>query len=177
MRRSFEGCCSIVALPGGRFYSPRKKPERRPRRRLRALALAKEPARGRSTASTKPSKLEKPLAYDEKLAERVRQLLASRRGVAEKKLMGTLAFMVEGVMCCSVGGDGLLVRVKAEERAALLTEPTVSPMKLGARTMKGFVRVAPAGLRTSAKLVKWLERGIAAGSTARSASGRGGRKR
>ena len=117
------------------------------------------------------------MAYDEKLAERVRQLLATRRGVAEKKLMGTLAFMVEGVMCCSVGGDGLLVRVKAEERAALLLEPSVSAMKLGARTMRGFVRVAPAGLRTSAALSRWLERGISAASTARSASSGSGRKR
>ena len=117
------------------------------------------------------------MAYDEKLAERVRAILAPRRGVTEKKLMGTLAFMVEGVMCCSVGRDGLLVRVKVEERALLLAEPTVSPMKLGARTMQGFVRVAQPGLRTKAALVRWLERGIAAGSTARSVSSRVGRKR
>jgi TfoX/Sxy family transcriptional regulator of competence genes len=117
------------------------------------------------------------LAHDEKLAERVRQILASRRGVAEKKLMGTLAFMVQGALCCSVARDGLLVRIKAEERAALLTESSVFPVKLGARTMKGFIRVAPAGLRTRANLMRWLERGIAAGSKARSVSSRGGRQR
>src|SRR5689334_23192231 len=87
--------------------------------------------------------------------------------------MGTLAFMVQGALCCSVAHDGLLVRVKAEERAALLTESNVFPRKLGARTMKGFVRVAPEGLRTSANLTKWLERGIAAGSRARPVSSRG----
>jgi TfoX/Sxy family transcriptional regulator of competence genes len=117
------------------------------------------------------------LAYDEKLAERVREILAPRRGVAEKQLMGTLAFLVQGALCCSVGRDGLLVRVRADERAALLTESNVSPMKLGARTMKGFIRVAPAGLRTRANLTRWLERGIAAGSKPSSASSRGGRQR
>ena len=117
------------------------------------------------------------MAYDEKLAERVRQVLASRRGVAEKTLMGTLAFMVQGALCCAVGRDGLLVRVEAEERAALLTQSSVFPMKLGARTMKGFVRVAPAGLRTRANLMRWLERGIAAGSKAGAVSPRGGRQR
>ena len=77
--------------------------------------------------------------------------------------MGTLAFMVDGSMCCSVGQDGLLVRVDADERERLLGKPYVTPMQLGGRTMSGFVRVAPAGFRTEAALAKWLERGIAAG--------------
>lgn len=103
------------------------------------------------------------MAYDEKLAERVREVLSGRRAVTEKRLMGTLAFMVNGSMCCSVGRDGLLVRVDAEERERLLEDPLVSPMKLGKRTMKGFVRVAAEGIKTRARLVKWLDRGIAAG--------------
>jgi TfoX/Sxy family transcriptional regulator of competence genes len=104
------------------------------------------------------------MAYDEKLAERVRTILGQRRGVTEKPLMGTLAFMVDGTMCCSVGSDGLLVRVDAKEREQLLAEPLVSPMKLGARTMKAFVRVELEGLRTRAMVAKWVERGIAAGA-------------
>ena len=109
------------------------------------------------------------MAHDEKLAERVRTILAEHRGVTEKRLMGTLAFMVNGAMCCSVGRAGLLVRVGAGERAALLSEPFVSPMKLGARTMTAFVRVAPEALRTRARLAKWVERGAAAGAAARRA--------
>jgi TfoX/Sxy family transcriptional regulator of competence genes len=104
------------------------------------------------------------MAWDEQLAERVRRALAGRRGVAEKPLMGGLAFMVDGALCCSVGRDGLLVRVDAAEREELLGSGVVSPMKLGGRTMKGFVRVAPEGVRTAAALAKWLERGIAAGA-------------
>ena len=81
--------------------------------------------------------------------------------------MGSLAFMVGGRMCCSVGRDNLLIRVDAEGRERLLTNPFVSPMKLGGRTMKGFVRVAPEGFRTRAQLAKWIEQGIAAGSAVR----------
>ncbi len=102
------------------------------------------------------------MAYDEKLAERVRSILAEHRGVTERRLMGTLAFMVNGSMCCSVGSDGLLVRVDVEAREQLLKEAFVSPMKLGARTMKGFVRVALEGLRTRASVAKWIARGVAA---------------
>ena len=101
------------------------------------------------------------MAYDEKLAERVRAILAERHGVTEKRLMGTLAFMVNGAMCCSVSRDGLLVRIDAEEREQLLRDPFASPMKLGARTMNGFLRIALEGLRTRARLEKWIARGIA----------------
>ena len=107
------------------------------------------------------------MAYDEKLAQRVRTILAERRGVSEKTLMGSLAFMVGGRLCCSVGRDSLLIRVDAEDRERLLSEPLVSPMKLGGRTMQGFVRIAPEGVRTRARLAKWIEQGIAAGAVVR----------
>lgn len=102
------------------------------------------------------------MAWDEHLADRVRSILATRRDVSERKLMGALAFMVGDSMCCSVSGDGLLVRIRPEERADALKRPHVTPMTLGRRTMKGFVRVAPEGFRTPTALTKWIERGIAA---------------
>jgi len=102
------------------------------------------------------------MSLDDRLTERVREILAQRRGVTEKPLMGTAAFMVNGTMCCAVGRDGLLIRVEPEARERLLDQPFVSAMKLGVRTMKGFVLVAHEGVRTRAKLAKWLERGIAA---------------
>jgi len=110
------------------------------------------------------------MGYDEKLAERVRTVLAERPGVTEKRVMGTLAFMVNGSMCCSVGGDCLLVRVHAEARERLLSDPFVSPMRLGSRTMKGFVRVALESVQTRARVAKWVERGIAC-AAARKAKG------
>ena len=75
-------------------------------------------------------------------------------------MMGGLAFMVNGAMCCSVGSDGLLVRVTPDTRAAVLAKPHVTPMKLGRRVMAGFLRVGFEGVRTDVALGKWLARGL-----------------
>jgi TfoX/Sxy family transcriptional regulator of competence genes len=118
------------------------------------------------------------MAYDEKTAERVREVLSDRRGVVEKKLMGGLCFMVSDSMCCSVSGrGGLLVRVGAEVRAQMLAEPHVEAVEMRGRTMSGFVRVAPEGYRTGAALRKWVERGIAAARAAKAKKPRGARKK
>jgi TfoX/Sxy family transcriptional regulator of competence genes len=101
------------------------------------------------------------MSYDETTAERVRKILSGRRDVVEKKLMGGLCFMVTDSMCCSVSGKGdLLVRVGKAAHGQTLGEPHVSPMKMGGRTVTGFVRVAPEGYRTDAVLRKWIERGL-----------------
>ena len=109
------------------------------------------------------------MAYDETTAERVRKALARRRDVVAKKMMGGLVFMVKGAMCCSVSGrGGLLVRVDPEAREHMLRESHVQPAEMRGRTMTGFVRVAPAGYRTTAALKRWIERGLA-GAAARAA--------
>jgi TfoX/Sxy family transcriptional regulator of competence genes len=103
-----------------------------------------------------------PMAYDEKTAERIRKVLSKRADVVEKKMMGGLCFLVGG-MCCSVSGKGgLLVRIDPEAQTTILREPHVRPMEMGARTMKGFVRVASEGYRTDAALRTWVMRGICA---------------
>jgi TfoX/Sxy family transcriptional regulator of competence genes len=112
------------------------------------------------------------MAFDEKTAERVRVMLSGRRDIAEKKMMGGLCFMMKGGMCCSVSGrGGLLVRINPENQEQLLREPHVQPMEMGARTMKGFVRVAPEAYRTEALLRKWIMRGVEAVET-RAAKGK-----
>jgi hypothetical protein len=70
-------------------------------------------------------------------------------------------------MCCSVGCDTLLVRVGSGGRERALASTHVKPMKIGGRTMAGFVRVDPEGFRTEAALAKWIERGIEVGAAAR----------
>jgi hypothetical protein len=101
------------------------------------------------------------MAYDERTAERVRQVLAAKRKVTERKMLGGLCFIVGGGMCCSVSGKGgLLVRVGAAAFEDALREPYVQPMKMGQRTMSGFVRVAPEGCRTAEKVRKWVLRGV-----------------
>ena len=107
------------------------------------------------------------MAYDEATAERVRRLLARRKGVAEKALMGGLAFMADDVMCCSVSGrGGLLVRVIPETREALLREPHAEAADMRGRQMTGFIRVQPDGYRTEPSLKKWVDRGLAAAAAA-----------
>jgi TfoX/Sxy family transcriptional regulator of competence genes len=103
------------------------------------------------------------MAYDEWTAERIRALLSSYPRVVEKRMMGGLCFMIEGSMCCSVSGkEGHLIRVDPQAYDRTLQEPYVRPMKMGARTMKGFVRVDPDGYKTGSALKKWIERGLEA---------------
>jgi len=120
------------------------------------------------------------MAYDAKTAERVRRILSGRADVVERKLMGGLCFMVKGSMCCSVSGKGgLLVRVDPEGQPLVLREPHVTAMELGARTMKGFVRVAPEGYRADGALRKWVTRGVdaAAARSTKPARSKGNRRR
>src|SRR5579859_1036940 len=107
------------------------------------------------------------MAYDEKLAERIRRLMAGRRrDVVERKMMGGLTFMTErGMFCSASGKSGLLVRVEPDAREKFLGEDHVQPADIGGRRMTGFLRVAPEGYRTEAGLKKWVERGLAAAAT------------
>lgn len=117
------------------------------------------------------------MAYDEKLADRVRAVLKGRREVAERRLMGHLAFLVNGAMCCSVGPEGILFRIDPAEQERVLDGAGVTAMQMGGRTMKGFVRVAPAAFRTEAALAQWVEGGIAAGADRKRAPKTGTRRK
>lgn len=98
------------------------------------------------------------MAYDEDLAERVRERMASRRGVSEQKMFGGIAFMLDGKMACGVHGDKLIVRVPAEVHDKALEEPGAGPMDITHRPMKGFLFIGPSGTKTAASLKKWVER-------------------
>ncbi len=100
------------------------------------------------------------MAYDEDLAERVRELMAMTAGVDEKRMFGGLAFLVHGHMAvCVSGAGGLMVRVPAEDTAALLTRAHVEPMIMAGRETRGWVRVAAAGVTTTRQLQPWVTRG------------------
>jgi len=101
------------------------------------------------------------MPYDKKAAERVRHLLADRADLYERKLMGGVAFMVKGGMCCAVSGrGGMLVRVGPDAADLVKREPHVRPMIMGGRPAKAFVRVMPEGYKTVAALRKWVQRGL-----------------
>ena len=100
------------------------------------------------------------MPIDAELADRVRAQLADVKKVTEKEMFGGLAFFAAGNMCCSVSGDGLLVRIRPDLFHDALTRPHVSEMEMGGRTMKGYVRVDKEGLADDAELELWVRLGL-----------------
>ena len=100
------------------------------------------------------------MAYDEKLAERVRRALTPREGLSEKKMFGGIAFMLRGNMCCGIVRNDLMVRVGPERYDDALGRPHARPMDFTGRAMKGMVYVGPEGLRSDPDLNAWLRRGV-----------------
>ncbi|MBV9213927.1 MAG: TfoX/Sxy family protein [Actinobacteria bacterium] len=99
------------------------------------------------------------MAYDEDLANRLRELLADQEAVTEKKMFGGLAFLVHGHMCVAASGQGgLLARVAPEETDAAVARPNASRMEMGGRAMNGWIRVAPEGIATMRDLRPWVKR-------------------
>lgn len=100
------------------------------------------------------------MAYDEALAERVRQALAPRRDVEEKRMFGGIAFMVASHMAVGVEKERLMVRLSPERAEACLKEAHVRPMDFTGRPMKGFLYVEAAGVRTASGVRKWVTRAV-----------------
>ena len=101
------------------------------------------------------------MAYDEDLANRIREILGADRSVREKRMFGGLAFLVNGNMSVAASRDGgLLVRVVPDDTEKLLTRVHVEPMVMGGREMRGWLRVAPEGLKTRRQLQGWVDRGV-----------------
>jgi TfoX/Sxy family transcriptional regulator of competence genes len=101
------------------------------------------------------------MAYDEGLAQRIREALEERPGVSEKKMFGGLCFLVSGNMSFGVVGDELMVRVGPDRYEESLSLPHARAMDFTGRPMKGMVYVATAGFDSDADLEAWLGRGLA----------------
>lgn len=100
------------------------------------------------------------MAYDEHLAERIRELLATTAAVDEMRMFGGLAFLVNGNMAvCASGEGGLMVRVPAEDTVELLTHAHVEPMVMAGRETRGWIRVGAAGIGSRRELQAWVDRG------------------
>jgi TfoX/Sxy family transcriptional regulator of competence genes len=95
------------------------------------------------------------VAYDEDLADRVREVLPRGAAVTERRMFGGLAFMLGGHMFCGVVKDALMVRLGPEADRAL-DRPHVRPMDFTGRPMKGMVFIDPAGLHGDA-LRQWVD--------------------
>ena len=101
------------------------------------------------------------MAYDEDLANRIRELTAGEAGVTEKKMFGGLAFLIGGNMAVAASGQGgLLVRVDPDQTDELVAEPHAAPMVMRGREMQGWLRVDDEGVRTMGQLEPWVTRGV-----------------
>ncbi len=101
------------------------------------------------------------MAYDEDLANRIRELVATEHGVTEKKMFGGLAFLINGNMSVSASGQGgLLLHVAPDETDQLLSKPHAHPFEMRGRVMQGWLRVDPDGVKTKRQLERWVSRGV-----------------
>jgi hypothetical protein len=96
------------------------------------------------------------VAYDERLAERIRALL-DEPGVVEQKMFGGLAFLIGGNMAVAASGQGgLLVRVDPAESNAIVARTNARPMEMRGREMRGWLRVDDADVKTKRQLSTWV---------------------
>jgi TfoX/Sxy family transcriptional regulator of competence genes len=101
------------------------------------------------------------VAYDEALAERIRELVGGEPGLTEMKMFGGLAFLINGNMAVGASGQGgLLVRVDPADSDALIETTDARLMEMGGRSMRGWLRVDSDAVRTKRQLAVWVSRGI-----------------
>lgn len=97
------------------------------------------------------------MAYNQTLAEKVRELLQENDGLSEKQMFGGLAFMLNGNMACGVVGEELMVRVGPDNYQEALAERYTRPMDYTGRPLKGMVYVEEDAV--AADLDNWVSRG------------------
>jgi len=101
------------------------------------------------------------MAYDQELADRIRELIAGEEGVTEQRMFGGLAFLINGNMSVAASGQGgLLVRVNPEETDAVVDDERVEPMVMRGREMRGWLQVRTEAVSDTSQLELWVARGV-----------------
>jgi TfoX/Sxy family transcriptional regulator of competence genes len=102
------------------------------------------------------------MAYDEELANRVRESVQGEKGLTEKRMFGGLAFLINGNMAVSASGQGgLLLRVDPAQTQALVDEPHAQRFVMRGREMDGWLRIDADALETDDAFERWIARGVA----------------
>jgi len=101
------------------------------------------------------------MAYDEKLAERIDEILKPKRGIDQKKMFGGLCFLHNGNMVCGVDNNGdLMVRVGPDQYQKALAKKYAREMDFTGKPLRGFIYVSSEGIRTRKSLESWLDLGL-----------------
>jgi TfoX/Sxy family transcriptional regulator of competence genes len=102
------------------------------------------------------------MAFDEQLAQRVRERLDERPDIDERRMFGGLAFLFAGNLCCGIHGDELIVRLEPGDAAQLLvTGSDVRPFDVTGRPMRGWLLIGPRATAEDDELHGWIERSVA----------------
>jgi TfoX/Sxy family transcriptional regulator of competence genes len=100
------------------------------------------------------------MAFDETLAARIRDALARRRNVEEKKMFGCICFFINGNALVGVWKDRLIARLGPDEGEAALRESHVQAFDITGRPMRNWVAVEPKGVESDDQLKDWIERAL-----------------
>lgn len=100
------------------------------------------------------------MAYSRSLADRIRGAVAQRRGMTEKKMFGSVCFLLDGNICVGVWKDSLIARLGQAQGDAALAEPHVRKMDVTGKPMAGWILVEPDGVESDAQLNRWIDRAI-----------------
>ena len=97
------------------------------------------------------------MAFDEGVAQRLREVFAGQDDISEKKMFGGIAFMHRGNMCCGVVDDILMARVGPDAYADALKKPHAREMDFTGKPLTGFIYVDPPGFAEDAQLREWID--------------------
>jgi len=98
------------------------------------------------------------MAFSESLAQRIRDALARKKNIEEKKMFGGVGFLLKGNMLVGVWKDSLIVRIGPEKGDEALKEPHVKEFDVTGRPMKGWIMVEPEGVENDNQLIEWIRR-------------------
>ena len=100
------------------------------------------------------------MAFSEPLAARIRDILAGKKGVEEKKMFGGVGFLLKGNLLVGVWKESLIVRLGADDGEEALREPHVKVFDITGRPMKGWILVEPGGVEDDEQLSAWVQRAL-----------------
>ncbi|UCB55752.1 MAG: TfoX/Sxy family protein [Thiotrichales bacterium] len=98
------------------------------------------------------------MAYDQALTQRLREIIADRDDIVERKMFGGLAVMLSGNMCCGIVGEDLMARVGPGQYQSALSQAWVRKMDFTGKALKGFVYVGSRGIESDEELENWVKR-------------------
>ena len=98
------------------------------------------------------------MTADQALIDRIRSILAQREGYSERRMFGSVCFMINGNMCAGTWNGALIVRLDKRDHESTLAEPYARPADMNGRVMRGWALVDPAGIESNDRLARWVDR-------------------